>query len=96
MCPSCRDLDSTCPHGVQEPHRSLVSQEYARHDGCRMAPPTTDNERLIAGQCCEGAVSWEVPSSVVGRFGGFAFAVSMRVAVDDFLPDKRHARGLRG
>ena len=83
MCSSCRDLDSTCPHGVQEPHRSLTSQEYACHDGCRMAPPTTDNERLIAGQCCAGCgLPWEVPSSVVGRFGGFAFAVSMRVSVD--------------
>ena len=51
MCQSCDDLDSTCPHGVQE--RGMACQA-----GCRMRPWRHVETRTIAAQCCEGCHSW--------------------------------------
>ena len=45
MCSSCSDLDSSCPHGVQE-------GSGACHAGCAIAPATTWAPMDIAAQCC--------------------------------------------
>ena len=77
MCSSCNDLDDTCPHGVQDANPC--------HDGCQMSPQTTDQQRVIAGQCCEGCgLPWAVPAPVQAS-GGFSLSVSMRVMVDGYF-----------
>ena len=49
MCSSCSDLDSSCPHGVQEGSEYVSN---ACHAGCAIAPATTWAPMDIAAQCC--------------------------------------------
>merc|ERR1740130_305172 len=53
-----------------------------------MNPLTTDQQQVIAGQCCEGCgnvTAWAVPDSVQAARGSLSLVASMRVRVDGFF-----------
>ena len=54
MCSRCSDLDSTCPHGVQQ-------SGGACQTGCTMQPWRRMETKTIAAQCCEGCSHWKSP-----------------------------------
>ena len=77
MCSDCRDIDSGTGNLCS------VHDVAACHDGCQMDPLTMDQERVIAGQCCEGCgLPWAVPASVEAARGNLSLVASMRVRVD--------------
>ena len=80
MCSDCRDLDSGTGNLCS------VHDVAACHDGCQMDPLTMDQERVIAGQCCEGCgLPWAVPASVQNNSGVLiqpSVGALMRVMID--------------